>query len=327
MASMKPRLNQVIVLAKWAILAAVIAFAVFYVASQWPQVSQAISEIPIGIATLSLLLVFIGLAFGTLSWVTILNGIGPRVPILRGSQVMLVGQLGKFVPGSVWSYVMQMEIGKHFGILRPRILITSLYAAGVGVVISLVLGSLALPQLAMDHEALLWLYLLLPLGLICLYPPVMTFIASTVLKLFRRPPLENTVSAKTVLFASLFTLASYFCFGVHLWLLTITFPGQTLGEMFFLTGVISLSFSAGLFAFIFPSGFGVREAILIASMAIFLSVSQATALSLVSRIMFTFSDLVAALVASVFVLIWKKSVTAQTQVYLAEEQRYEQGHK
>jgi glycosyltransferase 2 family protein len=321
----KKLVNQAVVVSRWAVLVAVIAFAVLYVVGQWQEVSQAISEIPPGLVVISLVMVLIGLGFGTLSWVTILNGIGPRVPVLRGSQVMLVGQLGKFIPGSVWSYVMQMELGKHFGILRPRILITSLYAAGVGVVASLILGSLALPQLIGDHQGLLWLYALLPLGLVCLYPPVMTGIASAVLKLFRRPPLTNKVSGNTVVKASVLTLLSYFCFGAHLWFLTLAFPGQSLGELMFLTVVIALSFSAGLFAFIFPSGFGVREAILIAAMSIFLSVSQATALSLVSRLMFTFSDLIAALVASLFVLIWKKSLSSQTQVYLAEEQRYEQG--
>ena len=41
-------------------------------------------------------------------------------------EVFLVGQLGKYVPGSIWAYVLQMELGKRYGIARARVFAASL---------------------------------------------------------------------------------------------------------------------------------------------------------------------------------------------------------
>ncbi|MEQ1737238.1 MAG: lysylphosphatidylglycerol synthase domain-containing protein, partial [Rhodoglobus sp.] len=253
-------------------------------------------------------LVLLGLAAGTMSWATVLNGLGPRVPILRAAQVVLVGQLGKYVPGSVWAYLVQMELGKQYGISRPRILVTALYAAGIGVVSSLLLGSLALPVVLNGHYELLWLFLLLPIGLVCLHPRVMTWLASLVLKIFRRPPLDHRVSFSVVGIAVLWSLFSYICYGLHLWLLVNSLVDPDFGTLILLTGAISLGFTVGLFAFVFPSGVGVREAILIGAMTLLLTVPQATGMSLISRALFTAADLLAAGIAVLFVVILRRRI-------------------
>ena len=193
MKRLKAMAPTIILVLRYVLIAAVLGFAIYYLAGQWPAVLKAITTIaPLSLA-LSFGLVLLGLAAGTMSWATVLNGLGPRVPILRAAQVVLVGQLGKYVPGSVWAYVVQMELGKQYGISRPRILVTALYAAGIGVVSSLLLGSLALPVVLNGQNELLWLFVLLPIGLICLHPAVMTWLASLVIKIFRRPPLDHRV--------------------------------------------------------------------------------------------------------------------------------------
>ena len=276
---------------------------------------------------LSFVLVLVGLGCGTMSWVAVLNGLGPRVPVLRGAQVLLVGQLGKYVPGSVWSYVMQMELGRQYGILRPRVLVTALYAAGIGVVSSLLLGALALPVVIQDHTELIWLFLLLPIGLVCLHPRVMTYLASFVLRLFRRPPLEHQVTFLVVGKAVGWSLLAYVAYGLHLWVLVNSLVDPDFGTLILLTGAVSLGFTVGLIAFMFPSGFGVREAILIGAMALLLTVPQATAVSLISRAMFTAADLLAAGIAMLFVFIWRRRLERETVTYLREEIAYEHPEK
>lgn len=308
---------------RYVLVAIVVGFAVYYLVSQWGAVEQALEVISWQSALVSFLFVLVGLAFGTLSWVAVLNGLGPHVPMLRGAQVLLVGQLGKYVPGSVWSYVMQMELGKQYGILRPRVLVTALYAAGIGVVSSLLLGALALPVVVQGHLELMWLFLLLPIGLVCLHPRVMTFLASWVLRLFRRPPLEHQVTFAVVGKAVGWSLLSYVAYGVHLWILVNSLVDPDFGTLVLLTGAISLGFTVGLIAFIFPSGIGVREAILIGAMTLLLTVPQATAVSLVSRAMFTAADLFAAGIAILFVFIWRRRVARETVAYLREEAAYE----
>lgn len=286
----------------------------YYLVSQWGEVSQAVKVIAPVSLVLSFLLVVVGLGFGTLSWIILLNGLGPKVPLLRGAQVVLVGQLGKYVPGSVWSYVMQMELGRQYGVARPRVLIASLYAAGVGVVASLVLGSFALPIMISDHPALLWLYVLLPVGLVCLHPKVMTWLASLVLRVFRRPPLDHQVSGSVVIGALGAALVSYACYGIHLFLLVNSLVDPDIGTLVLLTGAMSIGFTVGLVAFLLPSGLGAREAVLIGAMTLLLTLPEAVAMTVVSRMMFTVADIGAAGAAALAVLIMRKRLAAEGSV-------------
>lgn len=299
---------------RYVLLATVIGFAIFYLVSQWDEVSQAVKVIAPASIILSLLFVAIGLGFGTLSWIIILNGLGPRVPVLRAAQILLVGQLGKYVPGSVWSYVMQMELGRQYGVARPRVLITSLYAAGVGVVASLILGALALPIMLRENAELLWLFALLPIGLVCLHPRVMTWLASLVLRIFRRPPLDHVVSFNVVAGALGTALVSYICFGVHIFLLVNSLVDPDFGTLVLLTGAMSIGFTAGLVAFLLPSGLGAREAVLIGAMTLLLTLPEAAAMSAVSRVMFTLTDLAAAGAAAIAVLVMRRRLAAEGSV-------------
>ena len=291
-----------------------VGFSVFYLVSQWDAVSRAIKVIaPLSLA-LSFLLVVLGLAFGTISWITILNGLGPRVPILRAAQILLVGQLGKYVPGSVWSYVMQMELGRQYGVSRPRVLITALYAAGVGVVASLILGSLALPILTQSHPELLWLFVILPIGLVCLHPKVMTWLASLTLRIFRRPPLDHEVSFRIVLVALGAALLSYVFYGLHLFVLVNSLVDPDFGNLLLLTGAVSIGFTVGLLAFFLPSGLGAREAVLVGAMTLVLTVPQAAAVTVVSRMMFTVADLGSAGVAALAATLMRRRLAAEGSV-------------
>lgn len=296
---------------RYLLLIVVVGFAGYYLFSQWADVSRAVTLVAPASLLLSFAFVVLGLGLGAFSWIILLNGLGPRVPIARGAQILFVGQLGKYVPGSVWSYVMQMELGRQYGVARPRVLISSLYAAGVGVVASLILGSLALPLLISDHPQLLWLYVLLPIGLVCLYPPVMTRLASVVLRIFRRPPLDHEVSIKVVLGALGTAVASYICYGVHLSLLVNSLVDPDVGTLILLTGAMALGFTVGLVAFLLPSGLGAREAVLIGAMLLLLTLPEAVAMTVVSRMMFTVADIVAAAIAALAVLVMRRRLAAQ----------------
>jgi glycosyltransferase 2 family protein len=148
-----------------------------------------------------------------------------------------------------------------------------------------------------------------------------------VLRLFRRPPLEHQVTFLVVGKAVGWSLLAYVAYGLHLWVLVNSLVDPDFGTLILLTGAVSLGFTVGLIAFMFPSGFGVREAILIGAMALLLTVPQATAVSLISRAMFTAADLLAAGIAMLFVFIWRRRLERETVTYLREEIAYEHPEK
>ncbi|WP_426324266.1 lysylphosphatidylglycerol synthase domain-containing protein [Microbacterium sp. E-13] len=304
----RPRLARAIKVLRWVLILAVIGFATWYFITIWGDVAPVIAEMnPWAIAG-SFGVLLVGMVLNVIAWVTLLHGLGHQVPFIRSAQIMLVGQLGKYVPGSAWAYVLQMEIGRQYGVARARVLVASLYAAGVGVVASLILGAVALPQLSEGYPQLLWLFLLLPVGLACLHPAVMTFLANLVLKLFRRPPLEKKVRLGTTMGALAWSLGSYLLYGLHLWLLTSGKAPFT--EVLLFAAALGLGFTASLFAFILPSGVGVREAVLIAMTGMVLTVAEASAIALVSRAMFTAGDLLTAGAAALAAFLMHRKLHA-----------------
>ncbi len=286
------------------LLATVVGFAGYYLARQWSDIVAAVAQVPAAYLVGSMVFVLLGLAAITVAWVRLLNGLGAPVPLVRGAQISLVGSLGKYVPGSLWAYVLQMELGRASGVGRTRVLIASLYAAGVGVVSSLLLGSLALPLLS-DQPGTMWLFVLLPVGLVCLHPRVMTALASFVLRMAKRPPLRQAVTGRAVAAAVAWTLVGYLSYGMHLWLLGRALVPGDLRLLVLVTGAMSIGFTLGLLAFLLPSGVGVREAVLIAAMSVLMTQAQASAVSLLSRAMFTVGDLAAAGLAAAAAVLWR----------------------
>jgi hypothetical protein len=50
-------------------------------------------------------------------WQVMVDDLGKPIGHRRGAQICLVGQLGKYMPGSAWAYVLQMELGGKTGSL------------------------------------------------------------------------------------------------------------------------------------------------------------------------------------------------------------------
>jgi glycosyltransferase 2 family protein len=300
--------TRLVTAGRWFLIVVVVAAATWQIAHQWGQVSQTLRSINVVSAAVSFVAVLAGLSAGAMSWQSLLDDMGDRVGPARGAQVCLVGQLGKYVPGSVWAYLLQMELGKRYGVGRARVFAASLFAAGVGVVASLVLGVAALPVVTEGHRDLLWLFLLLPVGLVCLHPRVMTKLASLVFRVLRKPPLDHTLSVSAVAKSFGWAIASYVCFGLHLWLLANSLVNPGVGLLLLCVGTIAIGMTAGLFAVFLPSGVGVREAVVVAALATVVTSGQATGLAFASRTIFTVGDLlVAGLAALVAVLVRRRA--------------------
>lgn len=272
----------------------VVVAAGYQLVANWGEVSGTLTAIPWHSLLLSQLTVVAGIVAGTMAWQVIVNDLGKPIGTFRGAQIMLVGSLGKYVPGSVWAYLLQMELGRKAGLPRARIFTGSLLNIGFSVVGSLVLGLFALPVMLRDSPGALWLFALLPLGLAALHPKVLTWGTSLVLRVLKRQPLDHTLRWRTIGKALGWVLAAYFCYGLHLWLLANAIGEPGLSGLVLSTGAMSLGLTIGLFAFVLPSGAGVREVVLVAALGTAMPTGQAMAFAAASRVMFMLADIVTA---------------------------------
>lgn len=285
---------QVVTWARRVLLLAVLVGAGYYLVTRWDQVWSTLAQVPWQSAVLSQLVLLVGIGSSTLGWQAIVDDLGTRLGMVRGPQIYLVSQLGKYLPGAVWAYVLQMELGKQAGLPRARSFVSSLIQVGVSTVASLLLGVLALPVLLDESPGAVWLYTVLPVGLAALHPRVLTWGVNLVLRVLRKAPLDHRLRWVTVGKALGYSLFTFACFGVHLWLLANALGKPGFGGLLLCTGAVAIGLTAGLFFFILPSGAGVREVVVTAALAASIGPVAAGAYAIASRAMFTAADVLTA---------------------------------
>lgn len=293
-----------------ALTALVVVAALWQLVIHWQEVAETVAGLQWHRALLAQAMIFLAFACSTLSWQVLLDDLGKPIGLRRGAQIFLVGQLGKYLPGSVWAYVLQIELGHKAGLERARVFAATVFSVVVGVVAALFAGALAIPRLVEQDPRLAWLpwlYLVLPVALVMLYPPVLTAIVRFGFRLLRRPRPDHPIAGRAVAASLAAALGTYLFFGMHLWMLADTREGLTLSPLSLCIGTMAIAMLAGLAAFMLPSGVGAREFVIVIALTPLVGVGRATAYAAVSRVMFILAELVSAGTAAALAVFARRS--------------------
>ncbi|WP_175442402.1 lysylphosphatidylglycerol synthase transmembrane domain-containing protein [Humibacillus sp. DSM 29435] len=280
----------------------IVAAVGYAVASQWAEVTEAIGEMHWLSIALAFLMVLLGSAAALMSWRILLAEEGHPLGFVDAARIFFVGQLGKYLPGSVWSIVVQMELATRLKVPRARTFTATLCWTGLSLASALTVGVIGLPFLGAD-TAIIWVLLpLLPVALVCSHPAVLTKIVDRLLGLIRKPPLPHVFTWRGVRGAFGWLLVTWLCYGTHLWLLanSLGTPGL-LGFVRCLSG-FALALGAGIVFIVAPSGAGAREALIVGALAGVMSRGEALGVAVVSRMLFTVADIALAGVAALSAL-------------------------
>src|SRR4051794_39686493 len=98
----------------------VLAAVVVAVVNNWDAVSADIARVSAGALALSSLLALLSLVFTLIGWRALMADLGSPLPLGPASGVLFIGQLGKYLPGSVWTVVVQAEVTSSLGVPRQR---------------------------------------------------------------------------------------------------------------------------------------------------------------------------------------------------------------
>jgi hypothetical protein len=263
---------------------------------QGGQVRGAITRTGIVAPLASLVAALAGLFASAQVWRSLLTDLGSRLPIRPALHVFFLGQLGKYLPGSVFAVAAQMELGRDQGVSRSRVGTASLLFMGVLVATGLLVSAVALPLTSPGAlDAYFWVLLVLPVGLVCLAPPVLTRLVGVMLRVLRRDPLERPLSWRGVGAAVGWSLAMWAAYGVHVLLLVLPQRAELTGGASSLPllalGGYALAWTVGFLFLLAPAGAVLREAVLVLALAPLLDKPAATAVAVVSRGVMTLGDL------------------------------------
>ena len=259
-----------------------------------PQALDAARDIGPAAAAGSLVAVLAGLLASALVWRALLADLGTVLDLRPALHVFFLGQLGKYVPGSVFAVAAQMELGRAHGAPRSRVGTASLLFMGVLVAAGLLAAAVVLPLTSPAAlRSYAWVLLALPLGAVLLAPPVLTRLVGVLLRGLRRAPLERPLSSRGVGAAVGWAMVMWAAYGVHLWLLVRPQdPGTTADLLLLSVGAYALAWTAGFLFVVAPAGAGVRELALVAALAPVLDRGSALTVAVLSRVLMTLGDLV-----------------------------------
>jgi glycosyltransferase 2 family protein len=284
----------------------IVAAIIFAVASEWsgspgkPGVRDAVRALAWPSVVLSLLAVFAGTITSVLAWRALLADEGHPLPLIPAARIFLVGQLAKYLPGSVWSVILQADLATRERVPRGRAFTTSLAFVGLSLSTGLTVGLLGLPVLATAHHAnLWWLLAAWPVLVIASLPPVLTRLVNLVLRLLRKSPLPRPLSWSGVLTACGWLTGTWIFFGVHLWLLANAVGAPGFGGLVRSVGGFALAMAIGVLFVIAPSGAGIREIVIVAALAPVVASAEAFGIAVISRVLFIIVDVTAAGAAAI----------------------------
>lgn len=270
-----------------------VVIIILAVRRQGAGLGSALARTGIAAAAGSLLAVLVGLFASAMVWRALLADLGSPLPVRTALHVFFLGQLGKYLPGSVFAVAAQMELGRTQGLPRSRVGAASLMFMGVLVATGLLVAAAALPFTSPAAlRRYFWVLAVLPVGLLCLAPAVLTRVVSTGLRMLRRDPLDRPLSWAGVGTSVAWALAMWAAYGVHLLLLLRPqHPSGTAGLALLSLGGYALAWTVGFLLLVAPAGAGLRELVLVLVLAPALDSTPATAVAIVSRGVMTLGDL------------------------------------
>ncbi len=263
-----------------------LGFCGYGVVTQWDALTDAVSRMSPPALGGALLAGMAGLGCWMLGWRALLAGFGAPLPVPATTRIMFLGQLGKYVPGSVWALLGQVELARPYGVSRVASGSATLLAMATTVATGCVAAALTLPLTSAEAAGRYWWALALaPLLLACLHPRIVTPSLDLALRLVRRPPLATTLRTAPMVRAVLWTLLGWACFGLHVWLLL---PA---GSPALACGAYALAYVVGFLVIFAPGGLGAREAALVLALSPVLTQAEALLVALASRAVLTVADL------------------------------------
>ncbi len=271
---------------------AVVALAVVAVVRDRVKFAAALAEIGWGSATLSALLAAGAVASSYAVWAQVLRSLSADMPRRASVPVFFVSQLGKYLPGSVWPVLAQMEAGRAHRIPRRSMvaanLLTLLVLLAVGVAVACALLPLGSTQAL---HRFWWLFLALPVLLVLAHPRVLPAAVDRAFRLVRQPPLDTRLRLRPLVVALGWSLLSWVLFGAHIAVLSAGLGHTGFSVLVLSTGAMALAVTVGILFIPAPAGAGLREGVLLLALSPLLAAQEGLVVVLTSRVELVVVDL------------------------------------
>ena len=285
------------------LLVAAISLGVYAVVRDAAGFAAALGQIGLPRVALAFVLVLVGLRMTAEVWRRLLDvlvgGLGGRVQ----RRIFFVSQLGKYLPGGVWTLAAQVDRAGAYGVSKSQMGIAGLAFIGFHLVTGVFVAAISLVVVGTDlaegaPAVAPWAVVLLALVLVAtLVPSLVQRVLDTGLRVLRRPAVSYELSGSDVAVICSWLLGTWLAYGAAVWLVLVPLldDASALPERFVLaTGAWAAAWVIGVVVIPAPAGVGPRELVLFWALAPVTGATEAVSIAIVLRVLHTFGDLVLA---------------------------------
>lgn len=285
--------NSLVTWAKRFALLLMVLLAVFAVYRNYEELSDDLDRLSPWMIAAAFVPAILAMLVALQVWRVLMAELGSPLPFGPSARIFYVSQLGKYVPGSVWSVMGQMELGREFKVPRRTSVAVGILVLALSAVGGITLGVALLPFAGSEvARRYWWLVLVLPCCYVALHPPVLRWGINTLLRLIRRSPIETLPEWRGLRRALAFQILTWALFGAQVWLLLIGLGAPVWSSLPLAVGGYAMAYSLGMLAFVLPAGAGVREATLVLVLVQVVPSTTALLVALLARAISTVCDLV-----------------------------------
>jgi Uncharacterised protein family (UPF0104). len=281
--------------AQWIVAAVVLFFAARSLAGQWGQVGTRLTHLQFGWQWIAAASVLVLVSFALLieGWRRVLGAWDSRLPFRHAARIWFLSNLGKYVPGNIWSLTAMGVMARERGIsgiaAAGSSVIMQMVSLATGAAIVMVTGAKLLGEPLLVGAAVL----LLIIGLLAaprLLPPLAIWVGN----LTGREIAPPTVPATSIWTAAVASSLSWLLYGLAFQLFVHGMLGSAPGEISSYIAVYSAAYILGFISPIAPAGLGVREFTLAAFMTQLGLANEADAalIAIAARLWLTIVELV-----------------------------------
>ena len=286
--------RSLFVIGQWLLAIAIVWYAIAALRGQWAEAGERLSSIKpqwswILIATAIVVATYILLIE---TWRRIVLAAGQSLAFADAARIWFVSNLGKYVPGKVWSIAAMTMMAREQSVSAAAAAGSSVLiqlvtiAAGIGVVF--VTGAQAV-----DHPSLAIAIAAVILVSLATLPAALPRIGKLAASLTGKEITLPRISAKTVWMCVASSVLSWIAYGVAFEFFVRGILGSSAGATTSYIAVYAASYIIGFLALFAPGGAVVRESAIVTGMLRFGLSGQADALAIAvaSRIWLTVTEL------------------------------------
>lgn len=243
-----------------ALAAIVIALVARKIIAEWGAVTLALDEArPNWLALAASGLVVIA-TYAVLieTWRVVLRGWQHEIPFLDAARIWTISNLGKYLPGKVWSITALAVMSREYGVSAAEGATASVLVTLINTIVGFAVAIVAGASLLRLPTALVIVIAVMAVAVLA-SPSALPRLGLMAGKLFKREIVLRPLAHRVLLFAGVLTCVAWLMYGVAFWLFTKGVLGHAPGALRNYVAVFAGSYLVGFVAIFAPAGVGPRE--------------------------------------------------------------------